>query len=139
MTCSFSPNGATFPWTSQEEAFLKAFAERCLPWSQVEGLLPGRSVAACETRWNNKLKHQYKVDPRQRLRRPQYAEAQNYFKDTYADGSPIGGSHYVFRVPFGDPYLEKLIQVHGEDKINRDVVLPKSGERAVVRAAALEV
>ena len=39
-----------------------------------------------------------------------------------SDGPPIGGSLYACLVPDGDPLLQRLIAVHGNDKIDRDVL-----------------
>ena len=127
------PKKAVSHWTAEEEALLKAFAEKCLPWKEATGLLPRRSAAACETYWAQKLKYRYAVNPRRRLSKGWKAFDTRFRDDRSADGDPIYAGAYVFRVPEGDPYLQKLIQVHGADTINRTVILPPSAQRTVVR------
>ena len=120
-------NTITRFWTLEEDVTLRAFAEKCLPWNKALGLIPKRSAAACQTRWANKLKYLYDINPRKHLDMTEHHGKPDarFRDDRSADGEPISAGYYVFKVPDGDPYLQQLIAVHGGDKINRDVTLKR--------------
>jgi hypothetical protein len=96
-------------WSPAEDAQLRAFAKLCLPWSQAVGAVPGRTASACQTRWTNVLRERdNKPNPRAKMNNDKLAREEHS-----ADGEPIAGGYYVFKVPAGDPYLQRLIKVHG--------------------------
>jgi hypothetical protein len=114
------------PWTNKEDAILEEFARLLLPWSEIRDILPGRSVSSCQSRWNNFVRpRDEKPNPRQKLNNDIRLR-----EERFIDGPAIGGEQYIFRVPAGDPYLEKLIKVHGKDRIYRNVdVRPQTPTR----------
>jgi hypothetical protein len=108
-------------WSDKEDALLRAFVHKCLPWCDIADVIPGRSVSACQARWVNHLRDQEgKPNPRAKMNNNTFAR-----EKISADGEPIISGFYVFRVPDGDPYLQRLIKVHGKDQINRDFVTRK--------------
>lgn len=93
-------------WTKEQDRTLKQFAESDRPWVEVIALLPGRTVAACQTRWLQRLK-----DPVEDNKK----HGDNRFREERHTGEAIGGEHYIFKVPDGDPLLQRLIAIHGND------------------------
>ncbi len=120
-------------WTPKEDEKLVALIHAGKSWQEVSFSIPGRTSAACQTRW---VTHFKDPDKRKRQRIKENAIKNNQCK---GDGAPIKGGFYIFRVPEGDPYLQQLILVHGQDTIDRNMVLPKSAQRSVVRTAVMEV
>lgn len=110
---SFSAFGTYKPWTKEEDAILRQFAEQCMPWKEISGLLPGRTVSACQTRWN--LKVRTPADQKKYLQKKKQRENDHKSHQCKSDGPAIAGDHYVFKVPNGDPLLQRLIAVHGKD------------------------
>lgn len=110
-------------WTAEEDDILREFAEKLLPWSYITdlNLLPSRTVSACQTRWNLHVRTKNSLKPNPRG--DHLNTDRHHYDDRSAGGDPIGGGFYIFRVPDGDPYLQRLIQVHGNDNINRDITL----------------
>ncbi len=121
------PKTRTRFWSVEDDATLCAFAEKCLPWKCAKGIIPGRSAAACETRWANKLRHQYEINPRKQMDRAEiHGKADTRVRtERSADGEAIYAGVYVFKVPEGDPLLRQLVAVHGRDTINRDMALKR--------------
>lgn len=105
-------------WTKHEDGFLEEFAKLLLPWGAIRDLLPGRTVSACQTRWNIKFGGQSNV-------RLALNKDTRYRQERIADGPAISeaAGYYVFKVPEGDPLLQRLRHFHGDDKINRNVVV----------------
>lgn len=114
------------PWTNKEDTVLEEFARLLLPWSEVKDILPGRSVSACQTRWNNFVRPMgEKPNPRQKLNSDIRLR-----QERFADGLPIVCEHYTFRVPAGDPLLQRLKYFHGKDRIYRNIdVRPQTATR----------
>lgn len=101
------------PWSLEEDRVLADFAALLRPWDMLKGMIPGRSVASCQTRWSTL---QHIGDLKRKIRNANKAKEQ-YIP---ADGPAIYGGDYIFRVPEGDPYLQRLIEIHGKDTINRN-------------------
>lgn len=120
MTRSTSFPGSCNPWTTDEDAILRQFAIEQHPWSEVTQVLK-RTVSACQTRWNLKLR----TPADQKKFKQHKKKLANAYKATTVklDGDAIAGDHYVFKVPTGDPLLQRLIAIHGKDSLRRDVYL----------------
>lgn len=116
-----NPNGATHPWTTEDDNKLREFAISLQSWNKVKNVFPERTVSACQTRWYFLCKGS--INPRRVLSSdPRFSEDPREH-DPWK-GAAIGGDHYVFRVPKDDPYLQRLVEFHGQDNINRNVTLP---------------
>lgn len=109
-------------WTSKEDAVLEGFAQLLLPWNDIADVIPNRTISSCQDRWRIlKKKNKLMVAADERRK-----EQNNYKNESCkSSGAAIGGDHYVFRVPAGDPLLQRLIATHGNDNIIRDVDLTR--------------
>jgi hypothetical protein len=117
MTTRTRNNGANNPWKPEEDMLLQTLQKQGLSWNEISRSIPGRTLAACQKRWE--LYYRPNLSPRIKGRRT-YPSDNRVREDRFSDGAPIYEGSYVFRVPAGDPYLQRLIEVHGKDTINRD-------------------
>jgi hypothetical protein len=109
-------NGTNAPWKFEEDTALQFLKAAGFSWKEISRRIPGRTMAACQTRWEIYYRETSSKYNKHRAR----TERRKALRDI-----PIFGGNYIFRVPDGDPYLQKLIKVHGNDTINRDYVQRK--------------
>lgn len=112
------------PWTKEEDELLIQFRYAGWHFTCLAEYIPGRTPAACATRFRFLCVEG--IDPLA-LDHRHNAELRDYHK--FPEKYRLD-PNYVFRVPEGDPYLQRLIKYHGNDKINRNLKLKSRFEES---------
>lgn len=99
-------------WTEEEDKILVELRHLGWRWMLIRERLPGRTGSACQARFKHLERQENKKN---NLPPPKLTHAS---KSEY-----YVSSEYIVRVPEGDPYLQRLIAIHGNDKINRTLNL----------------
>jgi hypothetical protein len=119
-------------WTNKEDKLLVELKKADYPWAQIASGLD-RTVGACQTRYfdlhsGRTRSHGYNGAPEKQEPKEEKKEVKvkkdSPSRDTKAQSDFVGPNDFITvkdKLSGNDELLAKLIQVHGNDKINRDV------------------